>query len=83
MSSLQRMAKNGLCPFFQDQCPKVDEGHSLIPVIATLIRDFTDHTAQATVERNKLESEVALASDAQKQVNRLADLEPRSAATRG
>ena len=73
----QRMAKDGLCPFFQDQCPKVDEGHSLIPVIATLVRDFTDHTAQATVERNKLESEVALASDAQKQVNRLADLEPR------
>ena len=73
----QRMAKDGLCPFFQDQCPKVDEGHSLIPVIATLVRDFTDHTAQATVERNKLEREVALASDAQKQVNRLADLEPR------
>ncbi len=71
------MAADGLCPFFQDQCPKVDDGHSLIPVIATLIRDYADHAAQALTARKKLASEVAKARAAQQEANRLTDLEPR------
>ena len=73
----QRMAKDGRCPFFQDQCPKVEDGQSLIPVIATLIRDYADQTVAAQAERDKLESAVAHARAAQQEANRLTDLEPR------
>lgn len=73
----QQMARDGLCPFFQDQCPKVEAGQSLTPVIATLIRDVADHAITAEVEKQQLEQEVSLARKAQRQVDRLADLEPR------
>ncbi len=73
----QRMAKDGQCPFFQDQCPKVEDGQSLTPVIATLIRDYADHTVAAQAERDELERAVARARAAQQEANRLTDLEPR------
>lgn len=73
----QRMAKDGRCPFFQEECPKVEEGHSLIPVITGLIRDYTDQVEQALAKQQKIEQEIAQARAAQKQVDRLHDLEPR------
>lgn len=73
----QRMARDGLCPFFQEQCPKVDEGQSLTPIISTLIRDFAHHATAVEVESDRLEVEVGLAREAQRQVDRLADLEPQ------
>ncbi len=73
----QAMAADGLCPFFRDTCPKVDDGQSLIPVIARLIRDSAGRAEQAQAERQELEVAVAEAEAAQKQVDRLHDLTPR------
>ncbi len=72
----QAMAADGLCPFFKDFCPKVEDGHSLTPVIAGLIRDYTDQGEQALAERQQLEQDVAQARAAQQQVDRLQDLAP-------
>ena len=73
----QAMAADGLCPFFRDACPKVDDGQSLIPVIARLIHDTTGQAERAQKERQELEKEIADAEAAQKQVDRLHDLTPR------
>lgn len=72
----QAMAGDGLCPFFKDVCPKEAEGHTLIPVITGLIRDYTDQAEQALAERRQLEQDVAQAKAAQQQVDRLQDLTP-------
>ena len=73
----QAMAADGLCPFFRDACPKVDDGQSLIPVIARLIHDTTGQAERAQMERQELEKGLAEAEAAQKQVDRLHDLTPR------
>ena len=73
----QAMAADGLCPFFRDACPKVEEGQSLIPVIARLVRDSTGQAEIAQREREALEEAIAEAASAQKQVDRLHDLSPR------
>lgn len=73
----QAMAGDGLCPFFKDDCPKVDEGHSLIPVIAGLVRGYAGQAELAQAEKQQLEQEVAESQAAQKQVDRLDDLTPR------
>ncbi len=76
----QRMAEDGLCPFFREHCPRVDDEGSLVPVIATLIRDSGGDTQHALAEKRALGEAVNRARDAQRQVDRLADLEPRLAA---
>ena len=73
----QAMAADGLCPFYKDFCPKVEEGQSLIPIIAGLVRDQTGQTEKLQTERKGLEQEVSRARAAQKEVDRLGDLAPR------
>ncbi len=73
----QAMAADGLCPFFRDACPKVDDGQSLVPVIDRLIRDSTGQAEEAQMERHELEQAIAEATSAQKQVDRLQDLSHR------
>ena len=71
-------AADGLCPFFEDYCPKVEEeGRSLSPVIAGLISDFSKQVENALAQKQRLQHEVIAARKAQKQVDRLTDLAPR------
>ncbi|MDE2930943.1 MAG: SMC family ATPase [Chloroflexota bacterium] len=71
------MAADGLCPFFKDACPKVEDGHDLTPVLVGLIRDYSAQAEQALAERQQLEKAIIEATSAQKQVDRLHDLRPR------
>lgn len=71
------MAADGLCPFFKDSCPKVDERNGLTLVISGLIRDYSGQAEQALAARQQLEQSIAEAKIAQKQVDRLPDLKPR------
>ncbi len=73
----QAMAADGLCPFYKDFCPKVEEGQSLIPIIAGLVRDQVDQADKLQAERARIEQEVGRARAAQKEVDRLGDLAPR------
>ena len=75
--SSRDMAAGGLCPFFKDDCPKVEDGNSLTAILEGLIHDYTKQAEQARAERKRLEQAVAQARAAQKQVDRLADLRPR------
>ena len=73
----QEMAADGLCPFFKDFCPKVEEGKSLAPVIAGLIREYADQAEQTQAEGNRLEKEVTQAKAAQRELDRSLALTPR------
>ncbi len=73
----QEMAADGLCPFYKDFCPKVEEGQSLIPIIAGLVRSYAGQAEKLQAESKRLEQEVSRARAAQKEVDRLRDLAPR------